>query len=276
MARTRAYHILGISPGASHAEARRAYLERMKIVHPDRFDPKVQPAEWQKANDMLLELNAAYEEIKNHPTVLEAVPSSPPRSTRAYNPLKSQPKRWYAKPMVVWAIPVIIVVGLLLKHGPALQPEAIRAAPGMPAVTLPSLLRPPPTGPERAFPPNGSVARFQDRPAVAPFTVVAAPGMNYVVKLEELDTRTETLMMFVHAGHTAKTKVPLGRYRLKYVTGATWYGEHQLFGPGTSYYQADRTLVFVQNTTGYSGHIVTLVRQANGNLPTSALPANQW
>jgi hypothetical protein len=58
--------------------------------------------------------------------------------------------------------------------------------------------------------------------------------------------------------------------------GTTWFGEQRLFGPGVSYQQADRTLAFVKTPTGYSVHTIQLVRQVNGNLPTSALSASRW
>lgn len=277
MARARAYHILGVSLRASHAEVRRAYLERLKVVHPDRFDPKFQPAEWQKANDMLLELNAAYEEIKKYPTVLEGVPRSEAKGARTVPGTRREAKAWYSQPLVAWGIPALIVVGLFLKFASTPQPVPVVAAPGsLPAVAPPSPFPPPFVEPSRELPQNGSVARFQNRPDVAPFTVVVPPEAHYVVKLEEAETGVGVLMMFVHAGQTVQTKVPLGNYRLKYAMGTTWFGEQRLFGPGTSYQQADRTLAFVKTPTGYSGHTIQLVRQVNGNLPTSALSASRW
>jgi hypothetical protein len=277
LARARAYHILGVSPVASHAEVRRAYLERLKVVHPDRFDPKFQPAEWQKANDMLLELNAAYEEIKKYPGVLEAVPGSSAKRGEPVSRIRRKAKPWYSQPLVAWGIPMLILVVLFLNFASMPRPAPVIASSNpMPAVAIPAPLPPPIVEPVRDLPQNGYVARFQERPEVAPFTVIAAPEGHHVVKLEEAETGVAVLMMFVHAGQTAQTKIPLGNYRLKYATGTTWFGEQHLFGPGTSYQQADRTLGFVKTPTGYSGHTIQLIRQVNGNLPTSALPANRW
>ena len=59
------YSILGIKPGASKKEIRDAYHARIRVVHPDRFDQKTQPAEWQKANEMMAEINEAYSELKD-------------------------------------------------------------------------------------------------------------------------------------------------------------------------------------------------------------------
>lgn len=61
------YTILGVSRDASLEEIKRAYRQRIKIIHPDRFDPKTQPNEWKTACEMLSELNGAYEYIvKEH------------------------------------------------------------------------------------------------------------------------------------------------------------------------------------------------------------------
>lgn len=59
------YQILGVDCSASFSEIRDAYLLRMKVVHPDRFDPKTQYDEWQQANEMLKDFNEAYAVLKD-------------------------------------------------------------------------------------------------------------------------------------------------------------------------------------------------------------------
>ena len=59
------YDILGIPPDASHQAIRDAYYIRVRVIHPDRFDPVKQRKEWDKANEMLAELNAAYATLRN-------------------------------------------------------------------------------------------------------------------------------------------------------------------------------------------------------------------
>lgn len=61
------YSILGIAPDATTKEIRNAYLARVRVIHPDRFDQVHQAQEWKQANEMLTELNEAYSVLK-HPS----------------------------------------------------------------------------------------------------------------------------------------------------------------------------------------------------------------
>lgn len=54
------YLVLGVTPEMSETAIRREYLARMRVVHPDRLDPKKNMKDWQKANCMAAELNEAY------------------------------------------------------------------------------------------------------------------------------------------------------------------------------------------------------------------------
>ena len=58
------YQTLGITPSATLEEARAAWLRRVRVLHPDRFDPVKQKVEWDLATQMLQEVNAAWETIK--------------------------------------------------------------------------------------------------------------------------------------------------------------------------------------------------------------------
>jgi DnaJ domain len=59
------YDILGIDSDAPQIEIRNAYYIRARVIHPDRFDPTTQKKEWQKANEMLAELNEAYAVLRD-------------------------------------------------------------------------------------------------------------------------------------------------------------------------------------------------------------------
>ncbi len=62
------YSILCVEPNATQEEIREAYLSRVRVIHPDRFDKHSQAKEWQIANEMLAELNDAYSILKNSNT----------------------------------------------------------------------------------------------------------------------------------------------------------------------------------------------------------------
>jgi len=55
------YQLLGVPAGATADDLRSAYHKRLSVIHPDRFNPASQPEQWQAANEMLMELNVAYD-----------------------------------------------------------------------------------------------------------------------------------------------------------------------------------------------------------------------
>ena len=56
------YIILGVDENSSFEEIKRAYMNRVRVVHPDRFEQG--SAGWHSANEMLKELNIAYSMLK--------------------------------------------------------------------------------------------------------------------------------------------------------------------------------------------------------------------
>ncbi len=59
------FAILGVEPTAGPEEIRKAYLDRAREIHPDRFDFRTQPVEWRRANDELALLNEAYAALRD-------------------------------------------------------------------------------------------------------------------------------------------------------------------------------------------------------------------
>jgi hypothetical protein len=96
------YSVIGVSPNASQKEIHDAYIACIRIIHPDRFDRHTQLRDWQKANEMLSELNVAYSiledpvkrkeydnflkaELKESPVMHQHTESKYSRSSTSYN-----------------------------------------------------------------------------------------------------------------------------------------------------------------------------------------------
>jgi hypothetical protein len=92
-----------VLPTASHADIRRAYLSRLEIVRPERFDPKRQPEDWKKATEMVREINEAYKNPK-----VEVVPVSCGPPPRQYLRAKSLHVTW----VVLVALAVVVVLAV--------------------------------------------------------------------------------------------------------------------------------------------------------------------
>ena len=58
--------LASVPMSASAADIKKAFILRTKMMHPDRFSQTKQRAEWELANEMLKELNVAYDALKDH------------------------------------------------------------------------------------------------------------------------------------------------------------------------------------------------------------------
>jgi hypothetical protein len=135
------------------------------------------------------------------------------------------------------------------------------------------------TAPSRSYnlipqttPRHGKVL-YESGEKVAPFKIKVPYGdNNYYVKLEDWFSGRKIMVFFVNGRSINHTlDVPTGTFRLKYASGETWYGEKDLFGPNTSYNQANSRMTFEILGNRVSGHTVELIKQVGGNLRTSSL-----
>jgi len=113
---------------------------------------------------------------------------------------------------------------------------------------------------------------------LAPLEIKVRGSEQYLVKLER--NGTVAAMLLVRANSVAKMLMTLGTYTLKYATGTGeyWCGETARFpfGRQTAYHRAGDTFSFVKQTDRYSGYVVELYLQSDGNLSTSRLSPQAW
>ncbi|MEH2373784.1 J domain-containing protein [Nostoc sp.] len=88
-----AYEILGLEPGASPAQVKRAYRQLVKIWHPDRF---LEQKQKQEAEEKIKSINAAYNQLKSE-SPSEPPTSENPSSSSPTNPPKISVNRWDAE-----------------------------------------------------------------------------------------------------------------------------------------------------------------------------------
>lgn len=125
-------------------------------------------------------------------------------------------------------------------------------------------------------PQTGYTERYTTQQPLAPLTIHAPRQYSVLVKLVERNLQQPVLTMFVRAGETAKTSVPLGEFSLKYAMGNDWQGYDKLFGMMTIYKEADKILSFTQDEQGTNGHEITLHAKIDGNMTSDFINANHF
>jgi hypothetical protein len=122
----------------------------------------------------------------------------------------------------------------------------------------------------------GIVFNETGREGVAPLNIVTPDGQDYFVKLVDSATGEDAVGLYVRGGSTAKFNVPLGIYDIRYASGTTWYGLEDLFGPATTYAEANRTFDFRKEDDQYAGYTLTLIMQEGGNLDTRTIEGDAF
>jgi hypothetical protein len=187
-----------------------------------------------------------------------------------------------------WAIILILVVlgialsAILNNNSPQNQPqktlpETSSVAPGPEPKMAPSpnlTVKPPLLG--KPLPTNGSLKLFTEADCIAPFKIQAGQGNHYLLKLVDANTKASVMTIFIRSGSTIETKVPVGTYEVRYVSGDTWYGYKHLFGPSSLYSKADRLFEFEVQGEQVRGYTITLYQVVNGNLRTTAISPEEF
>lgn len=198
-----------------------------------------------------------------------------PSSYKSRNFLHRKVSPWCVIPGSI--IFTVLLFGLILsfvdtrpskeKHAEILQPTKISDH-----IVEPSFRQP-----IQPLPINGTIKRYVDNEAVAPFRIITrGSGNHYFVKIADWYTNKVICTVFIRTGQEVSFHVPLGSYKLKYATGENWYGTKYLFGPDTVYSVADNQFDFEVRGERISGYTVELFLQPNGNLKTNRISAEEF
>lgn len=193
--------------------------------------------------------------------------------SRVYAPTaKGQTSKWTVGRAAPWAVGLLVSIWIMqnLPH----TDIANQLPPAIPPQQAAQFI---PTPPQALPPPvavtQGDQEMWTQAPRVAPFTVKTPEGGNsYYLKLVDANTNQPVMSLFVYPAQEYHTTVPLGAYKLRYAYGPVWYGTEQLFGPKITFMEANSVFNFTQEGQHLKGHIVSLIRQPMGNLPTQEIP----
>ncbi len=131
--------------------------------------------------------------------------------------------------------------------------------------------------PIKQLPANGEVFEKNNYTGVlAPFRIATRGVGHHYIKIEDYKTGMTKLKVFVREGEAVETKLPFGKYRMKYAVGNNWYGKKDLFGKDTIYSQSEDMMSFERRGNEIIGHTVELFLQRNGNLITKSISSNQF
>jgi hypothetical protein len=129
---------------------------------------------------------------------------------------------------------------------------------------------------------TGTIREKRRHQGIAPLRIEAPSGSDYIIKLVNVDTKSEELAIYVSRNATYETKVPYGAYRIRGASGQVWYGEKNLFGPNTSYFSLakknEKDDIFRFERVGNKAHgfVVHLEQVVNGNLETHSIKADEF
>jgi hypothetical protein len=112
---------------------------------------------------------------------------------------------------------------------------------------------------------------------IAPFRIVTPSGADsFYIKLTDASTGVLVMTFFVQGGQSFEAVVPVGSYRVKYATGATWYGVDFVFGPDTRYSEAVKIFEFSSKKNHITGNTIELTPRGGSNLDTKTISADQF
>jgi tetratricopeptide (TPR) repeat protein len=144
----------------------------------------------------------------------------------------------------------------------------------------PDDVRPVFSEPEQSLPEQGALSFSADfanyNGTTAPFKITTPSDGNYVMKIEDWNTKELVAIYLIKRSSTLSIELPLGSYRLKFASGDKWYGMKYLFGPTTAYSYVPDKMDFYISGDYARGQEIELIPQVGGNLETPPMKATDW
>jgi len=236
---SRYFAILQIAPSASSEEIRQAYVDLVRVWHPDRFvsDPRLQKV----AEERMKEITEAYEALSSVPPPPEATVPAPPMPVgrRHHNP-------WL---IAVGSAVVLLVFVVTLAQGMSMLRAPNRAAQFMkteevriagllgpdPAVDAPIFHKPKPRANPKAIAPrpsNGSdLTPPRNAKGLGEFHVRNESALDCVLRVIDRNSPGTVLRsIYVHGGkETSIAGLKPGIYRMRVSFGQDWDGDALAF-----------------------------------------------
>jgi len=193
-----------------------------------------------------------------------------------------QQKRRIIRRNVLWLAGCVGAIALLLPFCSTSREASTTATTNQVAASpkpKPSVAaKPKPSLPVQPLPANGKTQKFWQASSgntLAPLRIETKGRNHHFVKVVNSTTEKPVLTVFVQAGKTVDTKVPLGTYKIRYAAGAKWYGQKHLFGDQTFFGEADKQFQFKVKGNQISGFRLSLYQRPGGNLRTKSIaPTN--
>lgn len=114
--------------------------------------------------------------------------------------------------------------------------------------------------------------------SMAPFKIETSNGVDYYIKLVDVETNRDAMAFYVAGGKDLEVLVPLGSYKIRYAYGKIWRGEQHLFGPGklTKVRETLKSFDFNASLEGFKGYTVKLTPQIGSNLPIRSIARSKF
>jgi len=124
---------------------------------------------------------------------------------------------------------------------------------------------------------SGELIKEPSGEMLAPLSISTRGDSSYYVYLKPIAPPFgNSMSFFVHGGSSAEVSVPLGEYEIYYAVGEIWYGTEYMFGDDTTYVKCEGTFDFYEDGSYYQGWTLELYAQANGNMDTDIISAEDF